>query len=537
MILVSAVAFAGDWPQWRGPNRDGTVTDSLPLMEAFPKEGPKKLWESEPIPGGGYNGGYAQPVVAGGKVFVFVHNRFQVPIAKRLLTKGALTQLGWIAGMPEDLVKATEDARTSEDRAKLKDYNEINKWANAWIKEHEKPDWRKFRYPVKQRLMAGKDALPMDVLKKLDAIVDREFASQAELDVWMKEQGVDAAAVKTIMTKIPTTERGAADLLYALDSATGKTLWKKERPGNRWTYATGTSTPTVSGGKCYFLSSSTVAFCLNAADGNVIWESKPLGRAANACTASSILLVSGKAIVGTGAGLHALDAGTGKVLWTTTGEKARRRPMNGAIPSAAVWNAGGKSYLLFASWGNPGRLFYCIELDSGKTVWTVEAGICGTTPALSGDTVVFSSFDPKIGVTAYKLSIPQPKKLWSVPFKEGLACPVIYKGHVYAIGGANATFGDSGKGRALCIELATGRTVWEEAAGPAELSSPLLADGKLIAQVGPWVYLIKASPEKYQLLGKVDIHNYQCRWMSPVLSDGKLLIRTSKNIVCYDLRE
>ncbi|HUW55181.1 MAG TPA: pyrrolo-quinoline quinone, partial [Planctomycetota bacterium] len=58
IVLVSAAAFAGDWPQWHGPNRDGTVLDSPPLVEEFPKEGPKKLWESEAIPGGEYNGGY-----------------------------------------------------------------------------------------------------------------------------------------------------------------------------------------------------------------------------------------------------------------------------------------------------------------------------------------------------------------------------------------------------------------------------------------------------------------------------------------------
>jgi len=536
VMLVSASAFAGDWPQWHGPNRDGTVLDSPPLVEEFPKEGPKKLWESEAIPGGEYNGGYAQPVVAEGKVFVFVHNRFQVPIAQRLLTKGALTQLGWEAGMPEDLVKAVEEARTSEARAKLKDYNEINKWADAWIKENEKPDWRKFRYPVKQRLLAGQSALAPEVCRKLEAIVDKEFASQTELDAWMKPHGFDDDAVKAILKKVPTTERDATDLLYCLDSATGKTLWKKEMPGNRWTYATGTSTPAVSAGRCYFLSSSAVAFCLNAADGNVIWESKPLWGTGNiGCTASSILLVKGKAIVGTNAGFHALDAGTGEVLWKATDEKDRPLAANN-VSSASVWNAGGKPYLLATSYVQAGKL-YCLDLETGKTVWDVPVGISGCTPAVSADTMVFCSFAPEIGLTAYKLSNREPTKLWSVPFKDGFACPVIYKGHVYVIGGANATYGDSGKGHALCIELATGRTVWDETVGPAELSSPLVADGKLIAQVGPWVYLIKASPEKYQLLGKLDLHDYQGRWMSPVLSDGRLFVRTGKNVVCYDLRK
>ena len=87
-------------------------------------------------------------------------------------------------------------------------------------------------------------------------------------------------------------------------------------------------------------------------------------------------------------------------------------------------------------------------------------------------------------MSAYALAVPQPKKLWSVPFKGGPACPVIYEGYVYAVGGANAMWGDNGQGRALSIELATGKTVWDEKLGPAEVSSLLIADGRLFVRTG-----------------------------------------------------
>ena len=64
VILVAAIpAFAADWPQWMGPNRDDQWKETG-ILQKFPKDGPKKLW-SVPI-----NGGYSGPAVANGKVYV-----------------------------------------------------------------------------------------------------------------------------------------------------------------------------------------------------------------------------------------------------------------------------------------------------------------------------------------------------------------------------------------------------------------------------------------------------------------------------------
>src|SRR5689334_7763493 len=63
-LLMGAEAVAIDWPQFRGPNRDGNW-DEAGILEAFPKEGTKIRWR-HPV-----GGGFASPVVAGGRVFVF----------------------------------------------------------------------------------------------------------------------------------------------------------------------------------------------------------------------------------------------------------------------------------------------------------------------------------------------------------------------------------------------------------------------------------------------------------------------------------
>jgi putative pyrroloquinoline-quinone binding quinoprotein len=54
---------ADDWPQWRGPNRDGVYSETG-LLESFPAEGLKVRWR---VPVGW---GFSSPVVAQGRVFV-----------------------------------------------------------------------------------------------------------------------------------------------------------------------------------------------------------------------------------------------------------------------------------------------------------------------------------------------------------------------------------------------------------------------------------------------------------------------------------
>ena len=98
--------------------------------------------------------------------------------------------------------------------------------------------------------------------------------------------------------------------------------------------------------------------------------------------------------------------------------------------------------------------------------------------------------------------------------------------HVYAFGTTQS--------RALCADLATGQVAWDQKIDQnAQYTSPIVADGKVIALAPPWLYLVQASPDGWQLLGKAKVGAEV--WTSPALADGKVLVRTGKNVVCYDL--
>jgi outer membrane protein assembly factor BamB len=62
--LVAATATAADWPQWRGPNRDG-ISQETGLLEAWPAGGPPRVWKVT-----GLWEGFAGPAVVGNRLFI-----------------------------------------------------------------------------------------------------------------------------------------------------------------------------------------------------------------------------------------------------------------------------------------------------------------------------------------------------------------------------------------------------------------------------------------------------------------------------------
>ena len=69
LLLVALGAFplaaaAADWPQWRGPQRDG-LSRETGLLPEWPKEGPKLLWQVKDV-----GAGYSTPAVVGDRIYL-----------------------------------------------------------------------------------------------------------------------------------------------------------------------------------------------------------------------------------------------------------------------------------------------------------------------------------------------------------------------------------------------------------------------------------------------------------------------------------
>ena len=57
-------SIAGDWAQWRGPNRDG-MSPETGLLKEWPAGGPRLVWKST-----GLGGGYGGPAIAAGRIYL-----------------------------------------------------------------------------------------------------------------------------------------------------------------------------------------------------------------------------------------------------------------------------------------------------------------------------------------------------------------------------------------------------------------------------------------------------------------------------------
>ncbi len=64
VAITSHLATAEDWPQWRGPNRDGTSKETG-LLKEWPEGGPKLLWAVSNV-----GDGYATPAVVGEHIYL-----------------------------------------------------------------------------------------------------------------------------------------------------------------------------------------------------------------------------------------------------------------------------------------------------------------------------------------------------------------------------------------------------------------------------------------------------------------------------------
>ena len=64
VVTLSAQSASTDWPQWRGPERNGISRDTG-LLQQWPRTGPSLAWTASQL-----GGGYGSVAVAGNRVFV-----------------------------------------------------------------------------------------------------------------------------------------------------------------------------------------------------------------------------------------------------------------------------------------------------------------------------------------------------------------------------------------------------------------------------------------------------------------------------------
>ena len=261
------------------------------------------------------------------------------------------------------------------------------------------------------------------------------------------------------------------------------------------------STPSVLDGKVWAYDSDMSLYCLSAKDGKLIWKVNVLKEHAginprweNAC---SPLIVDDLVIIyggGPQESFLAFDKDSGKVKWKTGSELATH-----ATPILAKIH------------GVEQVVFFC------------QSGLVSLLPK-SG-----------VGAGLYKISKRGSKfsssQVWRKPNDviNHWSTPVYHDGHLYGM----FSFKKYGDGPLQCVELKTGMVKWsEDGYGPGNV---ILAGMHLLALSDKGeLSVVKASASHYQELARKKLIFGKC-WSTPILSEGKVLIRSTEEAVCLSV--
>ena len=180
--------------------------------------------------------------------------------------------------------------------------------------------------------------------------------------------------------------------------------------------------------------------------------------------------------------------------------------------------------------------------DTGTTLWRFPISsyvIFSTSPIVAGN-VVYYSAPAGTGAAAAVVQASEGKftvaKLWRTIAnnRNHWATPVHHEGYLYGPCG----YGGMGVynqyiGYLKCLDINTGVTLWTQT--NIVNGTVLLAGGKLLAlaQKGE-LTLVDPNPEEYRELGRFQAVKGLC-WNVPAIANGRLYIRSSSQIACFDV--
>ena len=345
------------------------------------------------------------------------------------------------------------------------------------------------------------------------------------------------------------TDFKGKERLLCLDAKTGKELWKHEYDC-RYTvsYPIGPRcTPTVAGGKVYFLGTEGNLTCLDAAKGTPVWA-KDFKTDYGAKTAiwgyASHPLVDGRLLYcvvgGDGSCVVAFDKDTGKEVW-----KALTAQEQGYCPPTMIEAGGTKQLLVWHATSING-----LDPATGKRYWAVpieaDYKMSIMTPRKDGDLVYVGGEGAKGVMIRLAADKPDAKEVWRGKKTNGLypinMTPWVEDGYMY---GVDQT------GHLRCVKTATGERVWESAAPfdgkPANAGTAFIvkhADRFFLFTEKGDLIIAKLTPEKYEEVSRAKLlaptltaFGRSVVWSHPAFADGCVFARNDKEIVCYSLKK
>ena len=297
--------------------------------------------------------------------------------------------------------------------------------------------------------------------------------------------------------------------------------WTKSYPGSR-------STPMIDNGKLYIVSGNGLGGCYDANRGTKHWTahfSQMGGRTPGWGYAESVLILDNMAIVTPGGQncIVALDKNTGRPVWSSRGFSAGAQYsscyafIHDGVPIVTTGTHGG---------------IVGVDARNGNVLWSNRFSEGNTancpTPVYSDGYVFWANGYSKGGI-CLQLSGrgASAREAWRT---RDMVCHhggyIIHEGYIY---------GNNGGGWA-CLELATGRKMWEErGVGKGSLC---YADGMLymFSENGGVAGLGTCSPNGMEMRGTFSVRGSEKSWAHPVVIGRRLYLRFADNLYCFDVK-
>jgi outer membrane protein assembly factor BamB len=352
-------------------------------------------------------------------------------------------------------------------------------------------------------------------------------------ELWRAELGDGYSGMTVAHGKVYTMYgAGGDEILAAFDAESGRQVWRLRVDANRRDPMGGgpRSTPTADGSRVYALGAMGQLVAVDAERGTPVWQldlkaaygARPpqWGVSTSPVVAGELLLldVGGRS----GYSLVALDKASGKLRWHSQTDEA------GYSTPLVVTAAGRKQVLFFTA-----SALVSVALDDGalnwrypwKTSYDVNAAMPVFIPP--DKVLISSSYDvgaAVLGIRATQRGL-EVQEVWkSRVLKNHFNSSVLVDGVLYG-------FDD---GTLKAIDPSGGEEHWRQR-GFAK-GSLIYADGHLIifGERGQ-LAVAEATPEAYRERSSAQVFNAKT-WTMPTLADGRLFLRSERELVALDLR-
>ena len=379
-------------------------------------------------------------------------------------------------------------------------------------------EWPGFRGPGRDSVIRG-------------VRIETDWSKSPPVAIWRRPIGPGWSSFAVRGDLLYTQEqRGDDEIVSCYRLSTGEPVWR-HRDAVRFYESNGgagpRATPTLSRGRVYTLGATAVLNALDARSGKVVWSR-------NAATdtgrkipewgiASSPLVVDDIVVVAVSGTLAAYDLVTGNPRWVGPQH-------GGSYSSPQLVTLDGVRQILVLS--APGAV--SVSPADGKLLWehTWEGGAI-VQPAITADGgVLINAMSMMGGMATRRLAVTRGPGGWTAEerwtsngLKPYFNDFVVHKGHAFGFDGSILA----------CIDLEDGKRKWKGGRyGNGQLV--LLADQDLLLVLSEdgELALVAATPDKFTELARFPALDAKT-WNHPVLVGDVLLVRNGQEMVAFRL--